>query len=137
MPDLAVEINLPLQYCRFIRIAFIIHVHAKPGKKYALNKQYALLSQLRILTRVYGISSIILVQGVMATCFKNWRPIGTPQTPQHSSDFVLVSCPDYFSHVEGKNSLGTKIWPETSFHASSAPVERVISQAGKKHVASW
>ena len=27
---------------------------AKPGKKYALNKQYALLSQLRLLTRVYG-----------------------------------------------------------------------------------
>ena len=27
---------------------------AKPGKKYALNKQYALLSQLHLLTRVYG-----------------------------------------------------------------------------------
>ena len=27
---------------------------AKPGKKHALNKQYALLSQLPLLTRVYG-----------------------------------------------------------------------------------
>ena len=27
---------------------------AKPGKKHALNKHYALLSQLRLLTHVYG-----------------------------------------------------------------------------------
>ena len=31
---------------------------AKPGKKHTLNKQYALLSQLRLLTRVYGIVCI-------------------------------------------------------------------------------
>ena len=28
---------------------------AKPGKKHALNNQYALNSELRLLTRVYGI----------------------------------------------------------------------------------
>ena len=34
---------------------------AKPGKKYALNKQYALLIQLRLITRVYGICTPVPV----------------------------------------------------------------------------
>ena len=39
-----------LQYCQ---IALIIQ-RAKPGKKHALNNQYASNSELRLLTRVYG-----------------------------------------------------------------------------------
>ena len=36
---------------------------AKPGKKHALNNQYALYSELRLLTRVYGILGMGQQQG--------------------------------------------------------------------------
>ena len=61
MPDLSVETSLPKvnQVRKFALLSFYqncaYYPGAKPGKKYALNKQYALLSQLRLLTRVYGI----------------------------------------------------------------------------------
>ena len=60
MPDLSVETSLPKvnQVRKFALLSFYqncaYYPGAKPGKKYALNKQYALLSQLRLLTRVYG-----------------------------------------------------------------------------------
>ena len=46
-----VELLEPLFYHQY-QIALII---TKPWKKHVLNKQYALLSQLHLLTRVYGI----------------------------------------------------------------------------------
>ena len=52
MPDLFVELR------KFTLLSFDLNCAyypgAKPGKKHVLNKQYALLSQLRLLTRVYG-----------------------------------------------------------------------------------
>ena len=64
MPDLSVETSLPKvnQVRKFTLLSFYrncaYYQGAKPGKKYALNKQYALLSQLRLLTRIYGIENI-------------------------------------------------------------------------------
>ena len=63
MPDLSVEASLPkvrkstllsfYQNCAY-------YPGAKAGKKYVLNKQYALLSQWRLLARVYGIPQCML-----------------------------------------------------------------------------
>ena len=60
MPDLFIETSLrKVNYIRnFILLSFnsncAYYPGAKPGKKYALNKQYALLSQLRLLTHIYS-----------------------------------------------------------------------------------
>ena len=59
MPDLSVETSLPkVNYLRkFTLLSFYqncAYPGAEPGK-YALNKQYALLSQLRLLTSVYTV----------------------------------------------------------------------------------
>ena len=63
MPDLSVETSLPKGSLRKFSLNCAYYPGAKPGKKYALNKQYALLSQLRLLTRVYG---ICLLKGLFA-----------------------------------------------------------------------
>ena len=42
-------------YTTIILLELRLFPGAKQGKKYALNKQYVLLSQLHLLTRVYGI----------------------------------------------------------------------------------
>ena len=52
------------------QIALIIQVQ-KPGKKHALNKQYALNSELRLLSRVYGMSdswTLMQTQGALTFC---------------------------------------------------------------------
>ena len=51
MPDLFVVL-LFNQICAY-------YPGAKPGKKHALNKQYALLTHLHLLTRIYGIVMMI------------------------------------------------------------------------------
>ena len=59
MPNMLVETGLPkvywenLHYCHLISIALIIQVQNQE-KKHALSKQYALLSQLHLLTRAYS-----------------------------------------------------------------------------------
>ena len=61
---------------------------AKPGKKHALNKQYALNSELRLLTRVYGTwakcQGMTNVKLIVKDLF----------TVAHSSTTVLLWCND-------------------------------------------
>ena len=69
MPNLSVVTSLPkvncknLRYCHFIRIVLIIQVQNQE-RSMRLNKQYALLIQLRLLTRVYSIGVGKLREGV-------------------------------------------------------------------------
>ena len=58
MPNRFVETSLPKLteiYTTVVLLECAYYPGAKSGKKYALNKQYALLSQLHVLTRAYSI----------------------------------------------------------------------------------
>ena len=60
MPDLSAGSSLPKLtekiYTTVVLLELRLLSKCKTRKKYAFNKQYALLSQLRLLTRVYGIT---------------------------------------------------------------------------------
>ena len=71
MPDLFEETSLPNPGKSLLSLVGNLQVHLllfnyncvyypgeKPGKQHALNKQYALHSQLRLLTREYGTSNL-------------------------------------------------------------------------------
>ena len=51
--------NLQLHYSQLSNCAY--YPGAIPGKKHALNKQYVLNSELRLLTCVYGMSHFIVL----------------------------------------------------------------------------
>ena len=76
---------------------------AKPGKKHALNKQYVLNSELRLLTRVYGMRTLFAAYGLPEQVVSDNGPQFT------SEDFK-----DFIKENHIKHILSTPYHPSTN-----------------------